>query len=243
MLNRSGYNTGNVTIKHSYESVGDLSLLFRSDYSTTPSTDTDITTLATVADTVSVYANTSVVYPITTFPLSENVTTPLHSKFSNVYFADVSSSRGDYRTDESYNALFEITNQTRSTVVGIGLISTTGSTNNLKYATRISQVGGGSFIQPCETCTAFTAYDDTGPHPFSFSIDYTELREDSVGPQIVVNIYGWDGSHIAIPTGSNISTDEAFLDAFLRGNMVLRRLSDNISTANLLFLIPPIGCV
>ena len=232
MLNRSGYNTGNVTIKHSYESVGDLSLLFRSDYSTTPSTDTDITTLATAADTVSVYANTSVVYPITTFPLSENVTTPLHSKFSNVYLSGVSTAINDYRTDGSYNPLFELTNQARSTVVGVGL-QKIYSTSNLNYAVRVSQVNGSSFITPCELAPAFEAYGDVGDHPFAIGVDYTEIHGQGSDPQLVVTIRGWDDNNVSVMTGTpiggatGIGRDETFLEALLRGNLIVRRLTDN----------------
>jgi len=246
MLNRYGYNTGNVTIKHSYEHVGDLNLLFRTDHNATPSTGTELTTINPTTGTISLYANTSIVYPLATFPLNGNVTTPPTSKFSNVYLPDVSTDIGDYRTDGSYNPLFEITNQSRSTVIGVGL-AYINNTSNLNYAVRVSQVGGNSFVTPCELTPAFGAYDDPGPHPFACEIDYTEIHGNGTGPQLVVTIDGWDNNKVSFMTGSpmgivadGISGDPSFLEALSRGNLVVRRLSDNVPSMSCYFSYPRI---
>lgn len=240
MANRPGYYTGNVTIKHSYECVGDLSLLFRSYYGGAIP-ETELTTIAPIASTVSLYANSSVVYPLSTFPLLGNTSTPQNSKFSNIHFSGVSTSIGDYRTDGSYNPLFEFTNQSRSTVVGVGLRQA-GVSSNLNYAVRVSQAGGNSFITTLPS-TAFDAYGDPTTVPFALEMNYTDIHDKGSGPQLVVDIFGFGNSKVSVMTGSpvdaaGINTDTDFLEALMRGGLNIRKLSENALGATVYFSYP-----
>ena len=247
-MNDSGFNTSVITLDESYENMyipSNVSstrnynnLLLRTDFNPTPSTATSLS--ATDADpkagTLSYYSNCQSDHFTNDIGYKVASVTSSGSRLSNIYFENISTSVGDYRTDGSFDPLLEITNASRSTIVNVGVIQQ-GSNGYIQHCFQVTQ--GTSTITVPSNRSAFIGYGSGNTHSFSVNLSYGSVSNSTSiaygsSSQLLVNLNNWNGDAQTLMTKTpqsvtGIPDDTAFLQAMKYGALTITKVSQAVS--------------